>query len=148
MFLANQLASLQGEMSQQEFGVLLGKPQPIISRLQNPDYGKYSLQTLLEIASKLDVALIARFVDYPTFLKFTNDFSDEALRPAKFDPAQLDLLAATPTYFEAQTVAAGAMASASVMRGEQFMGGAISMTSGFPSSVPIPSVLIGEIKHD
>ena len=53
MFLANQLASLQGEMSQQEFGQLLGKPQPVVSRLQNPDYGKYSLQTLLDIASKL-----------------------------------------------------------------------------------------------
>ena len=43
MFLANQLASLQGEMSQQEFGQLLGKPQPIVSRLQNPDYGKIQL---------------------------------------------------------------------------------------------------------
>ena len=85
MFLANQLVSLQGEMSQKEFGELLGKAQPIISRLQNPDYGKYTLQTLLDIASKLNIALIVRFVDFPTFINFTSDFSDEALRPTQFD---------------------------------------------------------------
>lgn len=99
-------------MSQKEFGQLLGKPQPIVSRLQNPDYGKYSLQTLLEIASKLDVALLVRFVDYPTFLKVTSDFSDEALRPARYDQSQMDLLA-TKSYFTGHSIAAGEMAHAS-----------------------------------
>ncbi|MBH0180506.1 MAG: hypothetical protein HP490_02190 [Nitrospira sp.] len=137
-FLANQMASLQGEMSQQEFGALLGKPQPIVSRLQNPEYGKYSLQTLLEIASKLDIALIARFVDYPTFLKFTNDFSDEALRPDKFNPDQLDLLAATPPSFYAQTVHAGTMASTPI--------GGASLAGGFMLSAALTSS-IKETKH-
>lgn len=147
MFLANQLSSLQGEMSQQEFGQLLGKPQPIVSRLQNPDYGKYSLQTLLEIASKLDVALLVRFVDYPTFLKITSDFSDEALRPASFDPAQLDQLAAAPRYFHAHTVAAGEMAPALAVGGMSFMGSPITTNRGLSSSIPTQHASIGGTKN-
>ena len=143
MFLANQLSSLQGEMSQQEFGQVLGKPQPIVSRLQNPDYGKYTLQTLLEIASKLDVALIVRFVNYPTFLKITNDFSDEALRPTSFDPAQLDLLADAPRYFQAHAVTAGEMASATGVGGVSSMGSPITMSRGLSSLIPIQHASIG-----
>ena len=109
MFLANQLVSLQGEMSQKEFGELLGKAQPIISRLQNPDYGKYTLQTLLDIASKLNIALIVRFVDFPTFINFTSDFSDEALRPTQFDSRQLDALAAPPSSIQVQQFFVGKM---------------------------------------
>jgi predicted XRE-type DNA-binding protein len=143
MFLANQIASLQGEMSQKEFGELLGKPQPIVSRLQNPEYGKYTLQTLLDISSKLDVALIVRFVDYPTFMKFTNDFSDEALRPNKFDPAQLDFLAATPPAFQAQSNVAGEMKPTVVMGHGSFKGSTGNMGPGLQSLTPILYASIG-----
>jgi len=136
IFLANQLASLQGEMSQKEFGQLLGKPQPIVSRLQNPDYGKYSLQTLLEIASKLDVALLVRFVDYPTFLTITRDFSDEALRPASFDPTQLDQLADAQSYAQVQTLATGHMAPAVFMSNTSFMEPPIVPERGASPSIP------------
>lgn len=95
MFLSNQISGLRGNLSQEEFGKLLGKPQSVVSRLQNPTYGKYTLQTLLDIADRMDVALIVRFVDYPTFLKFTNDFSDYAVRPDAFSPEQMDSLATT-----------------------------------------------------
>jgi hypothetical protein len=148
MFLANQLSSLRGEMSQQEFGQLLGKPQPIVSRLQNPDYGKYSLQTLLEIASKLDVALLVRFVDYPTFLKITSDFSDEALRPASFDPEQLDRLAAAPRYIHAPAIATGVMAPALAGGGKSFMGAPIETNRGLSPSGPARNLSIGGTKHD
>jgi hypothetical protein len=93
LFLANQINALRGDLSQQEFGEKLGKPQPVVSRLQNPNYGKYALQTLLDVAIKLDLALIVRFVDYPTFLRLTNDFSDNAVRPAAFSQEQVDQLA-------------------------------------------------------
>jgi predicted XRE-type DNA-binding protein len=146
MFLANQLASLQGEMSQKEFGQLLGKPQPIVSRLQNPDYGKYSLQTLLEIASKLDVALLVRFVDYPTFLKVTSDFSDEALRPARYDQSQMDLLA-TKSYFTGHSIAAGEMAHASPVGGMPVMGGAVPTPHGMASFIPWRHASIGGSKN-
>lgn len=83
-FLADQIVTFRGDMSQAEFGTIIGKPQSVVCRLENPKYGAYTLQTLLEIASKLDVALIARFVDFPTFLKFTNDFSNRAVSPVPY----------------------------------------------------------------
>jgi hypothetical protein len=94
IFLANQISALRGNLSQEDFGALLGKPQPVVSRLQNPNYGKYTLQTLLDIATKMDLALIVRFVDYPTFLKMTGDFSDNAVRPESYTPEQVDNLVA------------------------------------------------------
>lgn len=100
LFLANQIAALRGSLSQEEFGEKLEKPQSVISRLQNPKYGKYTLQTLLDVATKLDIALIVRFVDYPTFLRFTSDFSDNAVRPAAFSPEQVDQMAAAATCSE------------------------------------------------
>lgn len=109
MFLANQLVSLQGEMSQKEFGELLEMPQPNVSRLQNAERCNYRLQTLLDIAEKLDVALIVRFVDYPTFLKFTSDFSDEAMRPASFSASALDRLASALAPSQMQPISAGSM---------------------------------------
>ena len=54
-----------------------------------PSYGKWNLQTLLDIAAKLDVALIVQFVDYPTFLKFTHEITEETVRPAPFDETRL-----------------------------------------------------------
>lgn len=92
-FLATQIQYLRGDMSQTEFGHLLGKPQSVISRLEDPDYGKVSLQTLFDIASKLDIALIVRFVDYPTFLKQTNDLSLQARKPESYKQDQINNLA-------------------------------------------------------
>lgn len=92
-WLAGQVRALRGDMSQAEFGKLIGKPQAAVSRLENPDYGKLSLQTLLEVAERLDIALMVRFVDYPTFLIWTDNTSEEALRPASYNQAQVDHLA-------------------------------------------------------
>lgn len=148
MFLANQISSLQGEMSQEEFGKLLDKPQPIISRLQNPEYGKYTLQTLLEIASKLDVALIARFVDYPTFLKLTNDFSDEALRPASFNPDQLELLPLEHDYNLARSSWAGEMASTILAGHGAAMVQPTNISQGLQSFTQRNYACIGGITHE
>jgi transcriptional regulator with XRE-family HTH domain len=42
----------------------LGKPQSVISRLENGRYGHHSLNTLFEIASRFDVALIVAFAPF------------------------------------------------------------------------------------
>ena len=92
MFLATQIRALRGNYSQVAFGKLIGKPQSVVSRLESAEYGKVSLQTLIEIANKLDIALIVRFVSYPMFVRSTEDFSDAALRPKPFDQSDIDAL--------------------------------------------------------
>jgi transcriptional regulator with XRE-family HTH domain len=83
-FLADQIRGLRGDMSQAEFGRLIGKPQSVVSRLEDEAYGKVTLQTLLDIAEKLDIALVVRFADHATFLDATRDFSDNAVAPRAF----------------------------------------------------------------
>ncbi|WP_164757897.1 MULTISPECIES: helix-turn-helix transcriptional regulator [unclassified Mesorhizobium] len=68
-------------LSQSEMAQRTEKKQSVISRLENTEYGKVTVQTLLDIASGLDVALLVQFVSYPDFLKRTADMSDKALQP-------------------------------------------------------------------
>jgi hypothetical protein len=68
-----------------------------VSRLEDPDYGRLTIETLLEVASKLDIALLVRFVDHATFLMATNDFSEDALRPQPYNQAVINTLASQPT---------------------------------------------------
>lgn len=93
-FLARQMRKFRGELSQTEFAEYLGKQQTIVSRLENPNYSGWTLGTLLEIASKLNVGVVVRFVDFPSFLKSTDDFSESAIHPAPYDEVQLDDFAA------------------------------------------------------
>ena len=89
-FLAHQMRSFRGGRTQAEFGRILDQPQSVISeRLESPSYGKWNLQTLLDIAAKLDVALIVQFVDYPTFVKFTHEITEDTVCPAAFDERKL-----------------------------------------------------------
>lgn len=83
-FLADQIRGLRGDASQKEFGVRIGKPQSVVSRLENEDYGKVSLQTLIDIAARLDIGLVVRFVDFPAFLRTTADFAEDAVVPAAY----------------------------------------------------------------
>ena len=84
-FLADQIRGLRGDMSQAAFGRLIGKPQSVVSRLENEEYGRVTLQTLLDIATKLDIAFVGRFVDFPTFLQATMDFSATAVAPKPYE---------------------------------------------------------------
>lgn len=92
-FLAQQLRAIRGEMSQEEFGRLIGKPQSVVSRLEDPNYGKFTLQTLHEVAASLDRAVVTRIVDFPTFLRFTEDMSESATCPAGYDEHTVDRFA-------------------------------------------------------
>lgn len=83
--IAYQVQALRGEMSQEKFAKRTGKKQTQISRLENADSGGVNLQTLIEIASELDIALLVKFVDYSTFLEETSDFSTAALRVSSID---------------------------------------------------------------
>jgi hypothetical protein len=92
--LARQMRNFRGERSQAEYGAIIGKRQTVVSRLESPAYGSWTLRTMLQIARKENVAVLVRFVDFPTFLSFTDDMSDEALFPQAYDEAEVDRFAA------------------------------------------------------
>jgi transcriptional regulator with XRE-family HTH domain len=74
----------QRHWNQGEFSDLLGKPQSVVSRLEDPSYGKVTLQTLLEVASAFDVALQVRFVSYSSFIQQTRNVSGAAMEVPSF----------------------------------------------------------------
>lgn len=92
MFIAEQIKCLRGDKSQKEFAKELGTTQSVISRLENPEYGKVTIQTLLEIASKLDIALLVRFAGYPEFMEVTSDFSENTFKPKSFNLKDIELM--------------------------------------------------------
>jgi hypothetical protein len=92
-FLARQMREFRGDQSQSEFGAKIAKQQTVVSRLEDPNYGKWRLQTLFDVASKLDVAVLVRFVDFSTFLRTTNDRSPSTILPEPYDQQKVDDLA-------------------------------------------------------
>ena len=85
--IAYQIRAMREQRSMQQGSLAskLGKPQSVVSRLENPDYGKYTLSSLLEIASAFDVALVVRFVNYPEFIRQTRNVSPSDLEVDSFD---------------------------------------------------------------
>ena len=81
--IAYQIQALREKfgLNQTDFAEKIGKTQSIVSRLENTEYGRVSVQTLLDIACNLDVALIVKFASYPDFLFQTSDASATALQP-------------------------------------------------------------------
>lgn len=73
--------------TQGQLGDRIGKPQSVIARLENPDYGRVTLTTLLEVAQALDVALLVQFAEWPEFFERMADVSPAALAKNSFDLA-------------------------------------------------------------
>jgi hypothetical protein len=87
-FLARQMRKFRGDHSQEAFAEIIGKKQTQVWRLEDPAYGKHTLQTLFDVAGKLDVAVLVRLVDYRTFLKLSDDLSDEAFVPLSYEESE------------------------------------------------------------
>jgi transcriptional regulator with XRE-family HTH domain len=51
-------------LSQKQFGEEIDKPQSVVSRLEDTEYGAVNVNTLLDIAKALNVGLQVGFVDY------------------------------------------------------------------------------------
>ena len=79
--------------SQTELGKRAGKPQSVISRIEDPDYGSHSLQTLLAIAAALELPLRVDIPQWDEWLRWSLQNSKAELRRDKFNADRLTGLA-------------------------------------------------------
>jgi primosomal protein N'' len=75
--------------SQATLGKKAGKPQNVISRIEDPNYGQLSLQTLLEITAAFDLPLLIDIPEWDDWLRRIKVISKEALARTSFDAEHL-----------------------------------------------------------
>lgn len=74
--------------TQAELGQRAGKPQNVVSRLEDPDYGKVTLTTMFDLARAFDVALLVKFVSFSRLVAELKDVSPRALAVPSFTEEQ------------------------------------------------------------
>ena len=85
-YIALQVRELResNNLSQSELAEKTGTHQSAISRLENTDYGRMSVQTLIDLATAMDVALVVKFASYEDFLSQHSDVRPSALSAESF----------------------------------------------------------------
>lgn len=71
--------------TQEELAAKAGMKQTRISVLENPNYERYSLKTLKQLASAFDVALMVRFVRFSELAEWTLNLSSGSLEVPSFE---------------------------------------------------------------
>lgn len=71
-------------LSQKELGDKIGVAQTWVSKLEDPNYGKLTLSTLLRLASALDVGIEVDFVPFSKVLDETLGLSAESWKVSSF----------------------------------------------------------------
>ena len=85
------------KMSQTELGEKAGMAQAWVSKLEDPNYGRLTISTLLRIASAFDVGLYVDFVPFSEILNRSTSLSRNSFEAMNFDE-ELSL-----GYFEVST---------------------------------------------
>lgn len=80
------------EWSQSDLAEAAKTSRTVITRIEDPNYGKLSIKTLLAIASAFDVALLIKFVPFTRLLREYENVSSEALSalPVQRERSQLE----------------------------------------------------------
>ena len=78
------------KLTQKDLANLLGdkKKQPLISSWENPNYGRYTLNTLKDLAKAFDVGLLVRFVPFSKMIEWTVGLTSKSIAPASFTEEQ------------------------------------------------------------
>lgn len=71
--LAHQIRAIrmQRGWTQDDLAVRMKTTQNVVSRLEDPSYGRYTLKTLLDLAKTFDTGMQVRFVSFITMLQQT-----------------------------------------------------------------------------
>jgi len=88
--IAFQIRSLRNRQNlrQVELADRLGGKQSLISSWENPDYGRYSLGTLKDLAKAFDVGLLVRFVPFSTLVDWELNLTSDTIAPPSFNEEQ------------------------------------------------------------
>jgi transcriptional regulator with XRE-family HTH domain len=84
--IAFQIRSLRDRqnLTQANLAERLNAKQPLVSAWENPNYGRYTLATLKDLAKAFDVGLLVRFVPFSTLVDWTIDIKPDATAPPSF----------------------------------------------------------------
>ena len=88
--IAFQIRSLRNRqnLTQTNLAELLNVKQPLVSAWENPNYGKYSLHTLKELAKAFDVGLLVRFIPFGSLMDWTVNLKPDDIAPASYREEQ------------------------------------------------------------
>lgn len=88
--IAFQIRSLRNRQNrtQDKLAELLGVTQPLISEWENPEYGKYTLKTLKDLAKAFDVGLMVRFASFGELVDTTANLTPDIIAPPSFNEEQ------------------------------------------------------------
>jgi len=72
-------------MDQKTLAKAVGTRQSAISRLEDPEYGRASIPTLVKVAHAFGCALQVRLIPYSELARATQDTREDALYAASFE---------------------------------------------------------------
>lgn len=75
--------------SQSELGRRMGKPQSVVSRIEDPDYGRLSLETMFEVAEAFDLPLWIDIPEWDEWFGRTKEVRKDQLERRSFDAKTL-----------------------------------------------------------